>query len=161
MRQLTARQEIIQTLLTWWKDVEESWNDGAGSGDYGLPMRNRCANHPSYIELARLWERMRVEVPALHWALRERFLFCTVKPQVVSRRGGRWLVRDNQAVLGAETGEGKGTAPRLEGVTRVVVTWNRAVRAADVHAGIVWLDECWRKDQSPFVPSDLLVQEAA
>jgi hypothetical protein len=76
---LTRRQEIIATLLEWYQDVLESWQDGTASDSFGFPRVNAILRHPSYQELERLLPMLRAEEPEVYWNVTQRYVYAPTK----------------------------------------------------------------------------------
>jgi hypothetical protein len=71
---MTDREQVIETLLTWYTAVEEGWQKfGAGSGDLGIKMMSAAWNSRSYKELRRCLILMRDTENKTYWHIRERF----------------------------------------------------------------------------------------
>lgn len=156
---MTRRQEIIATLLEWYRDVLESWNDGNGAGDYGFPRLCPVYNHPSYRELDRLLDAMRSQAPELYWNITQRYLYAPTKvvlrcarcgPKPERTEAALLHVKDTHQPAGNEEVHHKhgGTLVKLNPV-RVRVP-SQAIRPELITAGIEWLDAQWRGE--PFVP---------
>lgn len=154
---MTHRQEIIATLLEWYEAVRESWNDGLGAGDYGLPMLCPVYNHPSYRELDRLLDEMRSAEPVIYWNIAQRYVYAPTKVVLRCPRCGpkperieASLLHPRDALQATEDLHHKhgGTLVKLNPV-RVRVP-SQAIRPELISAGIEWLDERWMGE--PFVP---------
>lgn len=154
---MTRRQEIIATLLEWYEAVRESWNDGAGSGDYGLPMLCPVYNHPSYRELDRVLHEMRHAEPVLYRVITQRYLYAPTKVVLRCPKCGPKPERIEAAALhpkdtpqapGGEDIHHKhaGTLIKLNPVRVRVMQ----VKPELLVKGIEWLDANWQGE--PFVP---------
>jgi hypothetical protein len=145
------KKAIILTLLEWWKDVTESWNDGAGAGDFGQPMLNPALNHPSYRELERLRIIMRVEEPVLYWNLRERYLVSVTRNADVCPVCHKAGIEATEGLPHRHKLEGR--LRKVEPVRAVVTVVSKAVRPELVDLAVGWLADNFRGE--PFVPDGI------
>lgn len=156
---MSDRERIIETLLVWYRDVEEGIGaSGPGAGD-GVIGMSAAWNHPSYRQLRRLLLELRASEPGLHWALMERYVRCVTTTRSVMLRGGRWVTPANWFVYGAE-GRGKSRQP-TGFYRRLVTSWDAGVSAGDVAAGLGWLAGRWPARVPLCVPDELLTGKAA
>ena len=162
---LTAREETIQTLLSWWVDVLDGWTEnGRGNADLGVKMMSRAYNHPSYRELERCLIALRDEENATYWHLRETYqsprrtvLACprcgaveeiAAKHFVYKQRGGR------DVKLKHKHG-GEAVFFALKSIPHI----SAAVNPDIVTAGVRWIAARFRGE--PFIPDELLARERA
>ena len=177
---LTAREETIKVLLTWYTAALEGWQElGRGADSFGAKMMGRAWNSESYQELYRCLIRLRDEENRIYWHIRERFMagsrMALVCPHVDSRGHECGSVLE----IAARHLDGNGQVRakhKHEGgtvffVRRAVPCVSEAVRPEMVTAGIQWLGrEFGRtgpgyrdKDYTlePFVPAVLIDKERA
>lgn len=155
---MSKRQEIIATLLEWYEAVRDSWNDGSGAGDYGLPMLCAVYNHPSYRELDRLLSELRSAEPVIYWNIVQRYLYAPTKVVLRCPKCGPKPERIEAALLHPRDtlpppGGDVVLCKRHRGLTMVptrVRVPSLAIRPELLIRGIEWLDQNWRGE--PFVP---------
>lgn len=154
---MTRRQEIIATLLEWYEAVRDSWNDGTGAGDYGLPMLCPVYNHPSYRELDRLLSELRPAEPILYWNITQRYLYAPTKVVLRCPKCGPKPERFEAALLHARDHmqmpdevhhKHGGTLVKLNPVRVRVPSF--AISPTKLAEGIEWLDSRWVGE--PFIP---------
>ena len=153
---MNQREEIVSTLLEWYEDVLNSWNDGLGAGDYRYPRLCPAYNHPSYKELDRLLDVMRSEIPVTYWNISQRYLYAPSKvvmrcprcgpspnrieaslihPRDVPRPSG-----NEKLICSGRRRENRLHGPELMRPVKVRIP-SRAVRPDEIRSGISWLAE--------------------
>lgn len=155
---MTKRQEIIATLLEWYESVLCNWADGTSSDPFGTARENKIIRHPSYVELERLLPLLRSAKPEVYWDIVQRYLYA---PQKIVYRCPRCGPNPHSLAAGLPHHKDTPQPPFGEDIdhkhsgklyslrpTRVRDNW--AISAANLEAGIAWLDENWVGE--PFVP---------
>lgn len=178
---LTAREETIHTLLTWYTAALEGWQEaGRGAGDLGAKMMSRAWNSPSYQELYRCLIRLRDEENRLYWHIRERFMSgnrTVLACPYVDGRGrecGQTTEVAAKHFSDREDGRHVTLKHKHDGgsvffVLRSVPSVSAAVRPEMVLAGIRWLGREFGRtgrgyadedySMEPFVPAALVDKE--
>lgn len=161
---MTRRQEIIHTLLEWYEDVLNSWQDGLASEAFGYPTVNAILRHPSYRELERLLPMLRAEEPVTYWNVMQRYLYAPTKVVYRCASCGPRQDSPTYAILHPNDQPQPHWGDRDDGPTmmhrhgRKVVTLrpcrvrapSLAIRPELVSRGIVWIDDHFAVE--PFIP---------
>lgn len=158
--ELTAREQKIELLLTWYMDVLEGWQEmGRGADGMGVKLMGRAWNHPTYQELQRCLIRLRDEENATYWHVRETFQAarrtvlacprCFAVSEVAAKHfdaNGAVKIRHKHPDV-------------VFFVRKTVPAVNAAVRPEVVRDGIRWIASAFAGE--PFVPDELLAKERA
>jgi hypothetical protein len=160
---LTDREQKIETLLAWWTDVLEGWQEGGrGQDEFGIKMMGRAWNHPSYRELHRCLVALRDEENRTYWHVRERYqaarrtvLVCPKCDAIenVAARHFKYTEDGRHVTLKHKHGD------PVFFVLKSVPSVNAAVREDVVEDGVRWIAA--RFQGEPFIPDELLAKEKA
>jgi hypothetical protein len=157
---LTPREERIRTLLDWWVDVLEGWQElGRGADGLGVKMMSRAWNSPSYKELHRCLILMRDENNRVYWHVRENYqaprrtVLACPKCGDACEIAGKWFDKNGNVTRRHKHGD------IVFFVRKTVPTVNAAVRDDVVLDGVRWIASRFRGE--PFVPDELLAKEKA
>lgn len=161
---LTAREQTIETLLSWYPDVlHGDISGGAASGELGIKLMSRAWNSRTYQELHRCLLALRDEDNRTYWHVRSQYLAGVRKTVFACPKEAcdKWceVAARHLDKHGNVKRQCKHGGSAVFWVRKTVPVVSEAVRPEMVEGGIRWLARRFRGE--PYVPADLLAKERA